>query len=125
MEVDGDSSDKSSIPIVQFSGNKVIISSDFRYKQEETKGNIIILNRDTGEVLRTISHHHGEIMDDSNVEDEVNQSLNPIPIWDYFGTNIHKNSICYDQRYDRIYIPDFLCNIDVLDSLNCKFVSKI
>jgi len=125
MEVDGDSSDKSSIPIVQFSGNKVIISSDFRYKQEETKGNIIILNRDTGEVLRTISHHHDDLMDDSNVEDEFNQSLNPIPIWDYFGTNIHKNSICYDQRYDRIYIPDFLCNIDVLDSLNCKFVSKI
>lgn len=56
---------------------------------------------------------------------DTSEAHNPLPIWDHFGSNIHKDSICYDPTYNRLYLSDFLCNFDVIDSSSGKFITKV
>ena len=112
-------------PIVNFYGNKVIISSDFRERLEESKGNVIILNRENGDIMRTITWRHDGLEDGMNVDIDGVLYKDPILIWDFFGSNMQSNSIWYDHRYDRIYFSDFLWNIDVYDTSSWKLVTNI
>jgi len=109
--------------IVNVFNNTVVLSPDFRLNHpEDIDENIFFIKRDTGEVIKSIKNESNAI-DSMNVDD--GQQQNPIPIWDHFGTNISKDSIFFDQIFDRFYLPDYLCNLDVIDMISGKLVKNI
>ena len=111
-------------PVVNFFGNRVIIANDFREKLEHEKGNILILNRENGDILKTITCNFDGLNDGMNMDIE-GPRIDPVKIWNFFDNNIKKNTICYDYRYDRVYFSDYLWNIDVYDTTNWKFKTNI
>ena len=110
--------------IVKIFGKNVIVAPDYRERQSEgIKGTILLIDRTNGNLTNFISHTNDDMQDLMNVDFESH--INPIPIWDYFGTNVHRDSVCYDPRYDRLLVSDFLCNIDVISTATGKFVKKL
>ena len=111
-------------PIVNFFGNKVIISSDFRERLTESKGNIMIINRENGDILKTITWKFDGIEDAMNIDSDFGAYIDPVQIWDFFGSNIQKNTIWYDYRYDRIQEYNLVLWKTILWSILSKETKK-
>jgi hypothetical protein len=114
---------KSSNSIVSFFNDIVVISPDFRSSHpEELSTTVYFIKRQTGEVVKSLDHQN-DLVEEMNIDN--GDGFDPIPTWDFFGTNIHKDSIFYDQIYDRLFLPDFLSNLDVIDVNNKKLYKSV
>lgn len=109
--------------IINVFGNQVVVSPDFRAQHPgEISSTILIADRRSGDVIKFIQNDT-DIQDMMNVDDD--SFVDPITLWDYFGMEIHRDSIFVDQMYDRLYVSDFLCNIDVFNLTTKKFDTKL
>jgi hypothetical protein len=113
----------SSKSVVKVFNNMVVICPDYRVDHPELGKNIIhIFDRSSGDLIRNIEHDDG-MQNAMNMD--VDNGRNTVVIWDHFGIDTHQDSIWYDHMYDRLFLSDNLWNIDVINTQNGKFMSKI
>lgn len=77
--------------LIHIVGNKVFISPDYRFRADaNSPGSVLIVNRETGDLIHIFTIHDDSLEDAMNVDYE--EVSDPIPIWNYFGTNNNHNS---------------------------------
>lgn len=72
-------------------------------------------------MVRTIKNESDSV--EMHLDTENND--NTIEIWKHFGEDTLRNAIGFDRINDVLFIPDSLCNIDVLNVMNGRFVTRL